>query len=225
MAYSTPPTFLSGNLLTSAQLNLYLRDNFRALSGQDGPITLFDSVQIYVASTAPNATAAIFGGHSGNTSSSAIWFQRNAAAAGGRFLILTRTDANVLTEALRVDQNQRVGVGTTDPLARLHLRDGSTPVNAAFWANGGINGTAQTILPTSTGATVVGVMGMCAGTGTLIPQLQSNLGMNTTTNTALLFSGNSATDVVTLTLASGGLTVRRTAGSDTYRASLWVFWA
>ncbi|WP_183092899.1 hypothetical protein [Nocardioides stalactiti] len=31
MAYSTPPTFTAGNTLTAAELNAYLRDNFKAL--------------------------------------------------------------------------------------------------------------------------------------------------------------------------------------------------
>lgn len=32
MAYTTPPTFVSGNTLTAAELNTYLRDNFKALA-------------------------------------------------------------------------------------------------------------------------------------------------------------------------------------------------
>lgn len=31
MAYSTPPTFSAGSALTAAQLNTYLRDNFKAI--------------------------------------------------------------------------------------------------------------------------------------------------------------------------------------------------
>lgn len=31
MAFSTPPTFVAGNTLTAAQLNQYVRDNFKAL--------------------------------------------------------------------------------------------------------------------------------------------------------------------------------------------------
>lgn len=31
MAYSVPPTFIAGNTLTAAQMNTYLRDNFKAL--------------------------------------------------------------------------------------------------------------------------------------------------------------------------------------------------
>lgn len=48
MAYTTPPTFVAGNTLTAAQLNTYLRDNFKALGD---PWTAYGSGASWTATT------------------------------------------------------------------------------------------------------------------------------------------------------------------------------
>ncbi|HEU4328058.1 MAG TPA: hypothetical protein VFS21_33285 [Roseiflexaceae bacterium] len=226
MAYTTPPTYTVGSILNAANLNTYLRDNVRYLKGQDGPIALNDILSIYVSSTAANATAALYLGDSAGTVRAGVWGQRNGSNAGGRLIGLTLNDAGTLTEGWRLDQLQRMGIGTDSPLFRLHVRDASTGGNIGHWTSATIAGSAQTILPTSTGATAVGLFGMVVPTtGPLAPQMVATNGMITSpANTQAVFTNGSVTDQVTATLTSGGVTIIRNAGSLTYRAALLVFW-
>lgn len=59
MAYTTVPTIVSGDPITAAWGNTYIRDNFRYLKGTDGAITLDDALTIAGGLTAGSGSVGI----------------------------------------------------------------------------------------------------------------------------------------------------------------------
>ena len=51
MAYSTPYTFVAGELIDASILNAYLRDNMKFLKGTDGVVTIDNSLIVGALST------------------------------------------------------------------------------------------------------------------------------------------------------------------------------
>ncbi|HEU4327458.1 MAG TPA: hypothetical protein VFS21_30245 [Roseiflexaceae bacterium] len=230
MAYTLLPSIIPGDIVTAAYLNT-IRDDLRDLKGYDGPIRFLDSLQVYVASTDPNATGALFLGHSGNKAAAAAWGQRNGSNNGGRFIILTRTDADALAEAVRIDQLQRTGLGTDNPMMRLHVRDGGSGGtnygNAGFWSAANIGGTAVTIIPAGSGVTTVRYDAITiSSNGSLSDELRTNQRLSTigsSPSTTLNLFNNAGTDILNINLSSGGVFISR-VGSLTYRVMLQMMW-
>lgn len=121
-------------------------------------------------------------------------------------------------EAMHLEGN-RVGIGTAAPQGRLHIYNGTG--GAMFTTKTSIDGTAQTILSSSTitkGAMVMYVCVPSSGTAQTGTMTYNGLSVDQT-----IFSSGS--DICKLRVGAGGaMDVRRTGGSLTYTVAVWIVW-
>ena len=90
----------------------------------------------------------------------------NVSIPNGNFTVDTNT--------LKVDStNNRVGIGTTSPSAKLHV-DGDTIVSGVLIVTGNIDSPSITSLNTSTGVLNTNVIGLQTATGSLKSDISSN---------------------------------------------------
>ncbi|GAB4203633.1 MAG: hypothetical protein OHK0022_28010 [Roseiflexaceae bacterium] len=223
MAWTAPASFSVGEVLASAKLNIQLRDNLRFLKGLDGTVTIDNSVNLFTPSTGSFATVTLSLGDSGTTARAQLLGQRDGTNAGGYLIANTRDGSGTLVEAWRVNQQQYMGVGSANPLTRLHLRDGGAAGanfgNASFWSATNIGTTPVTVIPS--GVTAAHLMYIVISSSNLYSFSTATLISGSNPD---IFNANNNADRLIAELSGGALTVRRSAGSLTYRTALWILW-
>jgi hypothetical protein len=165
MAWTTPQTFASAEVVTASKLNLNVRDNLRYLKGLDGPIELEDRVSIATTNFPP-----LLATRSTGVTNSAVGAARILAlstsasisdgfgvqlslaigdsAANGSVATISAiregsdTQAAMIfatnssnTERMRISQAGNVGIGEAAPLGRFHVKDGAGAM--LFYGGGG----------------------------------------------------------------------------------------
>jgi hypothetical protein len=230
MAFTTPSTWTNGNVVTDTQLNQQLRDNLRYLKGLDGAVTIESDLAI--TRSAAGSTVAAYVDNSGGSSSgtlsrfalgmtpleaNALLFQydHNANEAtiyqrgGGDLVIQAATGNLVLTAG-------KTGIGTASPTGKLHIK--GSIANWVFFEYDGVDGTARTVLATSSASYAQTGFALCRpsnGAAAVVTNLGNvPLGSFNISDVA----GNTCQ----LTAASGGFTVARIAGALTYKVSIFL---
>lgn len=252
MAWTTPRTWATAEVVTATNMNTHLRDNVRYLKGLDGAVVIEDRVTIPMVS-GTNGRGLRFGDGSAQYATLQVldlsgtylffaanrvydgtaWQQLNARAAGA-MLISGNTDlvystfpaaSSTPTERWRLNANGDMGLGTATPQGRLH---GQGAIGGfMYYEYDGVDGTARTVIPNATGDVTLSLQGMWV--------VRTSGGSNgggviTTAGAGLLPGANlslwtSGSDVLQLQIAANGaVTVQRTGGTLTYKVALWLLW-
>lgn len=112
----------------------------------------------------------------------------------------------------------------------LDLADTTGSGHASLWSGVGIQASATTVLPASSLTKMLLYTAMVRNdtTGLFSDTTITGVayqGWLTTSQTYTIYQrGTPATDAVTLTTSSGGLTIQRSVGSGSYSAVLWLLW-
>jgi len=243
MAWTSPATYASGDVLTAANLNTYLRDNLSYLKASP----VFDGSPAIGATSNPQALQ-VYGNASGaalgpvtitNTSAGtvgvALTMDATGASGGRQFSFLSTASGAAVAGAfavydstggayrMTIDQNGLVGIGTQAPAGRLHSA-GNGSANMLHFDHAAVGGTAVSIATGVTILLVAGVVICSAGAnpngstaGATWVQLVRGQNSNIDVNTAA--------DRFQIQLSAGGaLSVQRTVGSNTFKASLLFMW-
>jgi len=226
MAWSAPVAFTVGSVLTAAQMNA-VSDNLNYLKGTAGPV-VFDNTLNAVLTTGASV------GAEGTANGSNARMRLAAKQAGGA-VVDWRIFANALSNAgefsiydnqaalerLRIDAAGNVGIGTTAPQAKLHVK-GAAGGNVGFFEGNGITSGTVTVLPTGSFTKFMCIFGgarddTSAFTNTFSQTLPSGAG-------GTAFFGSGAPNQLAVATASGGVTISRVGGTDTYSFCGWVFY-
>lgn len=235
MAWTAPATYNVGDILTSANLNTYVRDNLNYLKGNAGRVTIADGLTIPVTSGTNGMGLRIANGGTdianfqgldlaGNSYiffatnrqfDGSAWQQLNTRAAG--LLQITQdslgyytfaASSNTTTQRMAIDNTGNMGIGTTTPQGKLHAVGAGG--GFMFLSANAVDGTLQTL---AVAGTVTQSAAFWAydrnNTGGGFAQVSGNmLALNQTFNIT-------NTDTVQVAVTAGGaITVQRTAGTN-----------
>lgn len=248
MAWTAPRTWSNGGVVTDTQLNTDIRDNLSYL--KDSPV--FDGspringtgLGIGVTPTVPldvsaascvanflttsNANGSIFqlrNNTGGSTLLGAFNFLNSAGSARGQLAYYT-SDALTMNvagaEKVRLTATG-LGVGTT-PQGALHTY--GTCSGMMKWEFDGLDGTVRTIIPNGTGDAAFGlrVWSFAVHNSTTIQgaEVGGTMYAPGVGNIPIFSSGGNEAKLNYA--ADGSLTVSRTAGTGTYKVSLFLLW-
>lgn len=245
MAWTTPRTWATGEVVTAAMLNTHLKDNLNYLKGAAGTVSLDadiitqntgnDKAALVDTNSYSNGTARTINMHFRARSPDSSLAQNSATIAAvvtpnvgittpqSYLTFFTKDNTAGYGERLRIDSAGKIGIGTTSPQGRLQVND--TIGGCLFWVFNGVAGSTQTILPAGT-VTDIMLASYCtktaAGTATS--------GWNATAFTiaggpieATINGTGSSTFVLRLNV-DGSVDVRRTSGSSTCKVVFWLLW-
>jgi hypothetical protein len=237
MGWTSPRTFVAGELETATIFNTHLRDNLLYLHGDAGTIA-FVNAATFTATSGTILSAIASGGSAtiqvtssnsaGNNAQLSLTNtgQRNALIYMDRANDKLRISQNGTSNpAISIDASGNVGLSaTTTPKGILHGYD--TIAGFLKYEFDGLDGTARTLIPDGAGDVLYGLcfFGSVRSSGGTI-SMTNNLG-----GTALAPSGSTniysaGSDTVALAVAANGsVTVQRTGGSLTYKVNLFLMW-
>lgn len=246
MAWTAPATWSVSEIVTASKMNTHVRDNFAYLKGQAGTVAIEDTISLGPATAGPTSGLLIGGNGSGNRTSYLDLVGDGTNAYGMRF-IRYNTGVNANTdilhrgtggmgfqaqdasgyiyfttgggEAVRIDGNKNVGIGTASPQGRLQVNNAVG--GAAFVGASGVGGTASTLLIAGTVTAVANMYftirdsnGTCTSSITVAVVLGATHNMVADGTNTYQFQVS----------AGGAVTVQRTAGSRTFSIVGWVQW-
>lgn len=194
MAWATPSTFTTGQVVTAANLN-QIRDNLRYLKGLDGAVTI------------ENAITSAYAAGSGGASTLTL---RNTTAGASTAGLLHFEDSSATLRA------QILGYANQDGF-RLW---GGGSGRMFFWGATGISNTSQTIIPAGVSRRwmVYGIAwNNLTGAGATVS------GNNVAAGSANLLADGTHTLTVTGVTTPGALTISRTAGTATFDTVLMAW--
>lgn len=235
MAWTAPKTWSVGELVTAANMNTHVRDNLSYLKGGAGAITLDNILGV---GTAPTYGIDLLGS---TESASSLRITRSdsgtrgllmvppsianqyvkIAVDGGTSVPLTFWTGTTPGERMRLTDAGDMGLGTTSPQGRLHLRD--TISGLIHWEYDGVDGTARTVIPDGAGDVLYGLSGLSVSRSSTGVADARTFALSALSTNFTLY--NDGTNTLTFFLnANGSATVQRTAGTATFKSSLWILW-
>lgn len=195
MAWTTPATYTTGEIVTASKLNTHIRDNLRYLKGLDGGILLENTLSVnYAAGTSSGATFNLR-----NTTSSADF--------GGIINFQSTAGAN---------RGQIIGYSTQDGL-RLF---GGGPGRMVIWGASSIDATPLVVVPSGVSRRwyAVGVVYLSSGTTAAI---SVGAAAGVTGNNIYIDGG---TNQLVANTSGTALQIFRNAGSLTYDVIMSVWY-
>ena len=232
MAWSSPRTWNTGDIVTAAQLNTELRDNLNYLKGNSGLVNLASSLDTTGVLRATGATSPPTGAgteliYVGGTG---YLLAYDRSAAGFRPLIMAGTTLEwdvASTPAMMLDANRNLGIGTMSPQGRLHGYD--TISGFIHWKYDGVDGTVRTIVPDGTGDCLyllrfMSVVRCSDGTRTSAQGEVLNNGIFDIASNQTL--GTPGSDTLRLRVnTNGSIDIFRNTGTTyTFKVGLWLLW-
>lgn len=249
MAYTTPRTWVVAEIVTASLMNTHVRDNIAYLKGAAGTIA-FEAGATFAAATTINGTGGTLLTLSGSATSPALAVTAPNIAAQNAEIIMSTSgqrrwdvyvDRAVNNGALRLSANTKanpalnlgpdgfVGVmNTTVPKGMIHGYD--TLSGCIKWEADAVAGTLVNVIPNGAGDVVYGIVGMYAVRSSGGTTRGGNFAgaaatLVTPGNVQELYNVGPGTDVLQIQVAAdGSVGVIRTAGTLTYKVSLWVHW-
>lgn len=241
MAWTAPKTWSVGELVTATNMNTHVRDNLTYLKGGAGAVNIEASLGVGAAGITPGASLHAKGTGGGNiqvlaesdsTGSSRIELRDGAGPQNKIALILGTAsatdgqfgiyDARQSVFRALINTGGDLGLGTTSPQGRLHLRD--TISGVLHWEYDGVDGTARTVIPDGAGDVLYGLTGLAvarASTGAA-PSV-GVFSLSALPSTYTLF--NDGTNSLAFHLnANGSTDVQRAAGTATFKVAIWLLW-
>lgn len=228
MAWTAPALgseFAVSEIVTAAKMNLKLADNLRYLKGLDGPVVIDNTLNAVL-------TTGASVGAEGTANGSNARLRLAAKQAGGA-VVDWRIFANALSNAgefsiydnqaalerLRIDANGNVGIGTTAPQAKLHVK-GAAGGNVGFFEGNGITSGTVTVLPTGSFTKFMCIFGGARDDTALT---YNTFAQTLPTGSGVVIFGPAGNQLQVLT-TSGGVTISRFSGADAYSFCGWVFY-
>lgn len=219
MAWSTPNTESVATIITATKWNV-LVNNLRYLYGLDGTITFANSAvftgQLRALSTDSGAYATgllALGDARGDQVY--VISQRPNTGNGAQIIIQNKNASNVVTDAARVTENQYWGFGTTSPLRKMHIVDGGGHIITGYAAN--VAGSDVSVLPAGSITNAAAVFYFIRSTDNAFFQGSISMALNAS---GALVTG---TDAVSAVIPSdGSMVIRRTSGTRTWNAIMWI---
>lgn len=236
MAWSAPRTWGTTELVTASMMNTHVRDNLTYLKGGAGTVTI--DADYAITRSAAGATVAAYVDNTGGSSSSTLsrftlgmtpsesnalllQFDHNANEAtifnrGSGNLVLQTNNANTIVNT------NGFSLGVASPTGKLH---GYNTISGFLaWEYNGVDGTARTVIPDGTGDVqyvLGGLYAVRSSSGSTnagsLSALTPGVGQN------LLTDGGGSTVRLDVN-ANGSVQVSRTAGSNTFKVTLWLIW-
>lgn len=249
MAWNNPTNTSVLQVWTSAKVN-ETYDNIRYLKGQAGTVQIENNVNFGAAT--PGASTRLGVGANGSGARTSYidlagddtWGDglRLIRDAAGTSRIVHRGTADFQLQTIeaaamwfRTNSALRGGwsaagnwaVGNTDPQGRIHAT-GPNGGGCIFWDYNGFGGSDVQILPSGTVTNALTGIGILKPVSTAVGSFVLN-GSSTLSPgvgaTVYTLGSPTVTDSVVITCtASGGVTIRRGAGSQTYKVSVWLTW-
>lgn len=203
-------------------MNAHIRDNLDYLKGNAGAVAISNDV---TATLAAGASLTAEGTNNGSFSRFRLLTKRTSAVVvDWRILANGVSDAGELAffdataglERMRITNGGNVGFGVVpEASGRFHVK-GAAIANWVYWEYDGIDGTARTVLATSSASYAQAGFAITRPSNGATPNV---LSLNATSLAgATLYSV--ASDQCLLIAGSGGYTVQRTSGSLTYKVAL-----
>lgn len=225
MAWSSPKTWASGEVLTAAALNMHVRDQLRYLKGLDGPVQIDNNVTVRSADTTRLTVQS-----TGTTTYPGVEIAGNSrvyeltvggSAAGGfanRFCIYDRMGG---AARLVIMPTGTVGFGTLTPAGRVHAA-GMSGGGMVFWDANNVGASPVEIVPAGTvtqGIVISGIFRRSdGGVSHLVPSTSTRPG-----NTSSFFADGGTTNTFSVTVyANGQAVIFRSGGTLTYQFALQV---
>jgi hypothetical protein len=247
MAWTAPKTWSVSEVVTASMMNTHVRDNLKYLKGQAGGVAIEDSLTVGSA-TSPSAPLHAIAASASIVETIRLDNPTNGASNGGRitwrnaaqtpiaalvqaarngggtgFLLQFGASSNFTTTDAAVGMtltSAGLGVGTVAPAAPLHVKGTAAsiiPIEASGLTSGTI-----TCLPTSSFTKFVGIIGAARDETGAYNNMFSLCLPSGAGGTA--FFGSGAPNQLQAATASGGLTITRVGGTNTYSFSGWAFY-
>lgn len=223
MAWSAPPTWTVGQVVTAAQMTV-LSDDLNYLKGSAGAVQIDNDLTAVLAA---GGSVTAQGTNNGAFARLRLLTKRSSGTVvDWRILAngisdtgeLVFYDTTAAAERLRIENNGNVGVGTAAPLGRFHAK--GIIGNWTMWEFDGLAGVAQTVLATGSASFAQAGWALVRNTNSGISQ--TTVLTATPLSTITIGNFNAGADVVQLQTASGGFTVVRTAGSHVYKVVIFL---